>query len=365
LKVGRDTDGFIVGDVIRALSYASSTLSHQGKKGVFNASFGGKGRSQAFADAIRDSGMLFVASSGNSGITDPDGIFYPAGYNSELPTVLSVTGSTYDDDDRLVSGASWLGADLAAPGVWISTTQIGGNGRAGGTSLAAPHVVHALAMMLDLTNGDPLAAKARILKSVDVVPALSGKVKTGGRLNIDRAFHGRFNPNQPPVTSMSTTSFSVGEGDIIPFTLSVSDPDGDPVTVTWDFGDGTRATGAAVSHVYQTMGVYGITATATDGLTSVTTTSTATVTDAVRITQVKLKKYNPVAGTSKKLSVLATDSRQSQMPRPTLTILGLGDMSYDEDSRAYTLNLKKTKNLPQSLTLWTWGMLNAYRVSQI
>ena len=111
----------------------------------------------------------------------------------------------------------------------------------------------------------------------------------------------------------------------------------------WDFGDGTRGTGTAVSHVYQNMGVYGIVATATDGLASVTIASTATVTDAMRITQVKLKNYDPVAGTGKKLSVIATDSRQSQIPRPTLTIIGVGEMSYDEDSRAYTFFIKKAR----------------------
>lgn len=205
--------------------------------------------------------------------------------------------------------------------------------------------------MLDLTNRDPFAAKARILKSVDILPALAGKVKTGGRLNIDRAFHGYFNTNKHPTASMSTISFSVGEEDVLPLTLSVSDPDGDPVTVMWDFGDGTRATGTAVSHVYQNMGVCSIMATASDGLASVTIASTATVTDAVIITQVKLKKYNPVAGTAKKLTVSATDSRQSQQPRPVLMIIGVGEMIYDEDSRAYTFFIKKAKNLPQTLTI--------------
>lgn len=353
-----DANGATISSVIQAIKYATATLTRQGKHGVFNASFGGPGRSQALADAIRESGELFVAAAGNSGPLDPNVPIYPAAFTAELPNVLSATASIYDVGDPVMPGAAFgptnspVCPDLAAPGAWIATTERGGGyTHVGGTSLAAPYVAHTLAMMLDLTNGDPLAAKARVLKSVDVVPALSGKVKTGGRLNIDRAFHGRFNPNQPPTANMSTTAFSVGEGDVLPLALSVSDPDGDPVTVTWDFGDGTRATGAAVSHVYQNMGSYSLVATATDGLVSVTIASTATVNDAVRITQVKLKKYDPVAGTGKKLSVTAIDSRQSQTPRPTLTIIGVGEMIYDEESRAYTFFIKKARNLPSALTI--------------
>jgi hypothetical protein len=351
LKIG-DSTGAYVSAVIEAITYATNVLAKKGQKGVFNASFAGPYKSQGMADAIRQSGMIFCAAAGNYGNDNPTGVYYPAGLNAENPLVISVTSGSYDADDKLVSGTSFVGADLSAPGAWVFTTETGGQyGHEGGTSLAAPYVAHACAMMMDMVNGDPLAAKARVLKAVDICPALAGKVKTGGRLNIDRAFHGRFNPNQPPTASMSTTFFSVGEGDVLPLTLSVSDPDGDPVTVTWDFGDGTHATGSAVSHVYQNMGVYSIAATATDGVASITIMATATVTDAVRIIQVKLKNYNPVAGTGKKLSVSATDSRQSQILRPTLTIIGVGEMSYDEDSRAYTFAIKKARNLPSTLII--------------
>jgi len=44
-----------------------------------------------------------------------------------------------------------------------------------------------------------------------------------------------------------------------------SDPDGDSLTYEWDFGDGSTATGAAVSHTYTSVGNYSITATIADG----------------------------------------------------------------------------------------------------
>ncbi len=44
-----------------------------------------------------------------------------------------------------------------------------------------------------------------------------------------------------------------------------ADPDGDPLTYAWDFGDGTTGTGASVSHTYATAGAYNAKVTVSDG----------------------------------------------------------------------------------------------------
>lgn len=60
-----------------------------------------------------------------------------------------------------------------------------------GTSMATPHVSGAVALAAMAFPGESVAArKARILASVDAVPALSGMVLTGGRLNLAKVVAG-------------------------------------------------------------------------------------------------------------------------------------------------------------------------------
>jgi hypothetical protein len=53
-----------------------------------------------------------------------------------------------------------------------------------------------------------------------------------------------------------------------------SDPDGDPLTYVWNFGDGSSAQGQAASHVFGSMGTFAVTVTVTDGRGGSTTAST-------------------------------------------------------------------------------------------
>ncbi|WP_075341626.1 PKD domain-containing protein [Tenacibaculum agarivorans] len=60
-----------------------------------------------------------------------------------------------------------------------------------------------------------------------------------------------------------------------------SDPDGDTLTYTWDFGDGTTGDGKIISYEYQQVGSYIVTLTVNDGTDQATAMRTITVTEEV------------------------------------------------------------------------------------
>lgn len=140
-------------------------------------------------DRARAKGVLFVAAAGNSSInndTSPSRA-YPASF--ELDNIISVAAT--DSNDRLASFSNY-GArttHLAAPGVDVlSTVPNASYRRASGTSMACPHVAGAAALVWAANPSlNYSQVRAILLKSVDPVASLNGKVVTGGRLNVARA----------------------------------------------------------------------------------------------------------------------------------------------------------------------------------
>lgn len=84
----------------------------------------------------------------------------------------------------------------------------------------------------------------------------------------------------PPTLQSITAPASAQVGDRVDLSATATDTQS-PTTVSWDFGDGSHATGASVSHVFGTPGPTTVTVTATDGAANTTTqTRTITVTPA-------------------------------------------------------------------------------------
>jgi subtilisin family serine protease len=159
---------------------------------VLNNSWGGSGYSQALLDEIdkaRANDMLFVAAAGNNGLNNDVWGFYPADYTYWGATNIVAVAAT-DNNDQLASFSNYgpTLVHLGAPGVNILSTTRGNTYEYfSGTSMAAPHVSGAAALVLSRCALTTAALKATILDHVDVVGGLTGWVASGGRLNIDAA----------------------------------------------------------------------------------------------------------------------------------------------------------------------------------
>jgi hypothetical protein len=85
--------------------------------------------------------------------------------------------------------------------------------------------------------------------------------------------------NAPPTvmaTAMPTTAMT---GDTVTFTAVGSDPGKDPLTYSWDFGDGSSAgMSASVMHAFSTAGTYAVKVTCTDGVDSAMATAQVVIT---------------------------------------------------------------------------------------
>ena len=124
-----------------------------------------------------------MASAGNSASDNDVTPQYPA--NAGLPNVVSVAASDMNDQLATFSNYGANTVNLAAPGVDIYGTLPGGQyGYLSGTSMAAPEVagVAALAWAVD-PNATVAQVRNALLQGVDKVPALTGKVSSGGCLN--------------------------------------------------------------------------------------------------------------------------------------------------------------------------------------
>ncbi|GII23142.1 carbohydrate-binding protein [Planosporangium mesophilum] len=71
--------------------------------------------------------------------------------------------------------------------------------------------------------------------------------------------------NRAPTVSAGADRTSGPTPLTVNFTSTASDPDGDPLSYSWVFGDGGTATGAGASHTYTTDGQYTATVTVDDG----------------------------------------------------------------------------------------------------
>jgi subtilisin len=208
-------------DYIRGLERVQ-TLSGSFKIAAVNLSLGG-GRFSSNCDAanaaaktaidnLRSLGIATVAASGNNGYTDSMGS--PACISSAISVGSTGDGSLGAAKDVVVSSsnsASFL--NLLAPGQWINSSVPGGGfENFSGTSMAAPHVAGAWAV---LKSKAPTASVAQVLSALTStgVPVTDGRNGiTKPRIQVDAALSALSgNPPSPGQTEELKTDDGTAE----------------------------------------------------------------------------------------------------------------------------------------------------------
>ncbi|WP_086931133.1 S8 family peptidase [Agarilytica rhodophyticola] len=212
-------------------------------------------------EALRDAGIATVISSGN------DGKHNSVGAPGCISAAIT-TGSTFDSRDSisLFSNSSSL-VDILAPGSFITSSVVGGRyGVKSGTSMAAPHITGAFAVMRAINPNatvDDIEASLR----ANGVPILDTENNlTFPRLDL---YTSAISFEGAPVASLDEESYSVIVNKETEFTAySSSDPNNKPLTYIWDFGDGVssyQTNTGNVQHTYNDTGSYNIILSVTNG----------------------------------------------------------------------------------------------------
>lgn len=176
-------------DIIAGIDYALANGAH-----IINASYGGTsntGYVEAHVAAIRaarDAGVIFVAAAGNDAANMDVARYYPASHL--VDNIVTVGNSTRRDELALSTNYGSI-VDLHAPGseiVSLAHNDNTGTTTLSGTSMAAPHVSGALALLKTRFPADSYRQLInRLLRGVERGERFTGRSQTGGRLNLFNA----------------------------------------------------------------------------------------------------------------------------------------------------------------------------------
>ena len=178
---------------VSALQYA---VAHGAT--IANASFGGYyGGYQPEEDAIAAAGragLLYVAAAGNAGSDNDVTPFYPAGY--PLDNIISVAATTSAQELASFSNYGFGSVQTAAPGQDVLSTMLtsgplsdpSGYGTLSGTSMAAPEVAGAAALLwAEHPDWTMQQVRMRLLTTASPLASLTGQVADCGQLDVAAA----------------------------------------------------------------------------------------------------------------------------------------------------------------------------------
>ena len=256
---------------------------------VANMSLGQTSPSEVVEDAMQyavDRDVVLVASAGNR---NGGAVTFPGGYDQDIAV------SSISQEDEL-SNFSSVGpeVDICAPGGSrqpqpgddvLSTRVDGGTFRLRGTSMAAPHVAGAAALLL-AGGVDPGDVKSILQNSAEDL-SLDAEEQGAGLLDIPAAL-GLATP-----TAVFTFAPTLpNEGETVTFDGSTSHVNGiDIVTYDWEFGDGTTESTSepVIEHAYDDWGDFTVELTVTDEAGQ-----TDTATEEIRINAFPIATFDVV-----------------------------------------------------------------------